>query len=338
MIEKKIEIILITFNRYKYLDNTLSQLLESPFFNCKITILDNSSTDKTPEICDKYEKLFPKMEIIRHKKNIGGNPNILRAAETSNSIYTWILCDDDDYDFSDCQDLLDAIESERFDLIINFSHGFQNKENKSINELLKIKNHTENNLKNNYLETSAQELFNIIGQYYFLILSFVPASIFKTDLYDSECIIEGYDNVHNSYPHFKFISKTLEKNFSIYKTKKDIIIRGEEILPTYTLLFWLGAWLDSSLMIKDNKSRKIVANNYFDGRSFLQMMLYSIILAKVNEEENFRNLVITLISSVLKVMGLFKGTILSLLIVIMSISPKFLCEIINKRIENTMQK
>lgn len=112
------------------MDNTLSSIWKVHFFNCKITILDNSSTDKTQGIYDKYQKLFPKMKIMRNKKNIGGNPNILRASETSNYIYTWILWD---YDFSDCQDLLDAIESERFNLIINFSHGFQNKK---INHLI----------------------------------------------------------------------------------------------------------------------------------------------------------------------------------------------------------
>ena len=57
------------------------------------------------------------MMIVRHPKNIGANPNILRAVETSNSIYTWIICDDDFYDFSDCLDIIDAINSEKFDLI-----------------------------------------------------------------------------------------------------------------------------------------------------------------------------------------------------------------------------
>ena len=56
MIEEKMEIILITYNRSKYLDNTLNQFLNSPFKNCKFTVLDNCSPDNTPEICAKYEK------------------------------------------------------------------------------------------------------------------------------------------------------------------------------------------------------------------------------------------------------------------------------------------
>jgi len=335
MIEEKIEIVLITFNRYKYLDKTLSQLLESPFVNCKITILDNCSTDKTPEICYKYKNLFPNIIINRHKNNIGGNPNILRAVETSNSLYTWILCDDDDYDFSDCDDLLESIESEKFDIIMTFSHDFKNSEGKTINELLKEEKLEDNNL-DSYHDTTSKKLFEIIGQYYFLIFSFVPTSIFKTELYDSECLIKGYDNVHNLYPHFKFITKSIENDFSIYKTKKDIIIAGDELSDSYTLLFWLQAWVDSSLMIKDKEKREIVFSNYFNEHTFFQMMIYSIILSKVNNESDFRNLIISLIAGVLKVKGLFKGLILSFFIIIISLTPRFLCKIINNKIEKIL--
>ena len=58
------------------------------------------------------------MEIIRHKKNIGSSPNYLRAVELSNLKYTWILCDDDPLDFSDCADVIDAIESGKYDILL----------------------------------------------------------------------------------------------------------------------------------------------------------------------------------------------------------------------------
>ena len=117
MIEEKLEIVLITYNRYKDLNNTLKQFYDGPFSDCKFTILDNCSDDKTKEICEKYQNLFPNINIIRHLKNIGGNANILRAVETSTSLYTWVICDDDSYDFSECQDIINAINSGKYDLI-----------------------------------------------------------------------------------------------------------------------------------------------------------------------------------------------------------------------------
>ncbi|MDR2622994.1 MAG: glycosyltransferase [Methanobrevibacter sp.] len=54
MIEKKIEIVIITYNRHRYLKNTLSQLLKSPFLKCKLTILDNCSNDDTENVCNHF--------------------------------------------------------------------------------------------------------------------------------------------------------------------------------------------------------------------------------------------------------------------------------------------
>ena len=45
MIEEKLEIVLITYNRYKDLENTLKQFLNGPFSECMFTILDNCSND-----------------------------------------------------------------------------------------------------------------------------------------------------------------------------------------------------------------------------------------------------------------------------------------------------
>ena len=202
MIEEKLEIVLITYNRADYLDHTLKEVLKSPFADCKITILDNSSIDNTSAVCAKYQKLYSNMKVVRHKRNIGGNPNILRAVETSSSTYTWILCDDDNYDFSDCVDVIEAIDSEKFDLISIGAPGQQDWERG--------------------LEITSQELVER-GSKYFHIFTFVPGFIYKTELYDSMCVHEGYFNIHNIYPHFPFINKSFEENFQVYVSKKEII-------------------------------------------------------------------------------------------------------------------
>ncbi|MGL6298035.1 MAG: glycosyltransferase family 2 protein [Methanobacteriaceae archaeon] len=346
MLEEKMEIVLITFNRDKYLEKTLEQLLESPFKNCKITILDNCSTDNTSGVCKKYEKLFNNLSIIRHKQNIGGNPNILRAIETSNSLYTWILCDDDKLDFSDCDDMINAINSEKFDIIINYSLDFKNKEGKSINDILNSENKKSsrhNNINKKYdfnenLQTSGKELFNILEQYYYSIMTFIPASIFKTEIYDSECFIEGYDNVHNMYPHYKYISKSIEEDLKIYKTEKDIIVRGEETGSTYSVLKWLISWLDSSLIIKDKHVRNIVTSKYYNNYSLVHMAIYSIIQGKAQKDENLKNQTIALISSIYKIKGLVKGFLYSILIVLLMLIPRAVAKVMNHKIESVKEE
>ena|GEM_PF-1220962 len=337
MIEKNLELVLITYNRSKYLEKTFLQLLESPFLKCKLTILDNCSTDETPDICKKYQKLFPNMTIIRHPKNIGANPNILRAVETSNSLYTWILCDDDYYDFSECDDIINAILLEKYDIIMPYSGQFVHSEGKTINELLKERNN-ENKL-DNYLESTGKELFAILKHYYFILMTFVPATIFKTEIYDSDCFIEGYDNVPNMYPHFPYVVKSIEDDLSIYKSKKDIITRGDHSENrTYAPSKWAISWLESSLILEDKNKIKIVTNKYFNNYSLLPMIIYAVIQSKADKEPNFKNQTISLIAAVIKTQGLIKGGLLSLLIIILSIIPSYLANILKSNADKYSER
>ena len=235
MIEEKLEILLITYNRYKDLDNTFKQFLDSPFSDCKFTILDNCSDDETPEICTKYQKLFPNMNIIRHVKNIGGNANVLRAFEISSSLYTWIICDDDSYDFSDCLDIINAIDSGKFDLISPGSPAEQDWERG--------------------LTTSIKKLVRK-GSFYFVAKFFVPGTIFKTKLFDSLCIVNGYSNAHNLFPHFPFVNKSFENDFSIYISKKKIINMGQHNTAPFSIVYFLAGWINSCSLIKDKNIRK----------------------------------------------------------------------------------
>lgn len=65
------------------------------------------------------------MLIITNPYNIGASANYLRALENSTSIYTWILCDDDIFDFSSLPQLLELIEEEKADLF--FVGGHENR-------------------------------------------------------------------------------------------------------------------------------------------------------------------------------------------------------------------
>jgi len=330
--EKKLEIVLITYNRSEYLENTLSQVIKSPFAKCKITILDNCSTDNTSEVCKKYQKLFHNMKIIRHKHNIGGNANILRAAETSNSLYTWILADDDILDFSDCSDFIDAIDSEKYDVILNTFKGAELSNGKTFLELLKEFNSKNNN---SYLEISAKRLFNLIKHEYFLFMGFIPSFIFKTELWDSECLMNGYDNIRTLFPHFSFINKSYEEDFSLYITKNDIVTMGRNTefeIKTYSFLDWTNGWLDASMIIKNPKTRKIVACNYHN-TTLIPMIIFSVIRSKAFNEENFKNKIISLASSVIKIKGFLYGFFIIILLILLSLIPRQLCKYLNKKIE-----
>lgn len=301
MIEEKLEIILITYNRAKDLDNTLNDLLKSPFSKCKITILDNCSDDETPEVCATYRKLFPKFLIVRHEKNIGGNANILRAAETSKSTYTWIVCDDDRFDFSDCLDIISKIEDETTDIIIVSTDCHQYEWERG-------------------LTSTSNELIEA-GSRYYDALSFVPSSIFKTELFDSECIINGYNNICNRYPHFEFINKSVEKNFSIYVSKAEIIKINKSNQASFSTLIWYTSWLNSCSTIKNRKIRKKVLHQSAQKDPFITMILWNIVHEKITRN-NHRSYIEFLYAYMLS-FGLSRELLLIFLMIPALIVPSF---------------
>jgi glycosyltransferase involved in cell wall biosynthesis len=266
VIENILEILLITYNRSSFLDNTLRQLKDSPFAKCKITLLDNSSTDDTPEVCGRYADTFPNYTVIRHKKNIGGNPNYLRAVELSSSIYTWVLCDDDDFDFSDISDVIDALEDKIYDFIyLGSPYQFQ----------------WERGLK-----TTSTELIKR-GARYYGALSYMPAIIFRTELFDDECILKGYRLVDNLYPNFELLNKSVRNNFKIHVAKHLVFKRNDVNSSGFSPLFWYTAWVNCCQTIQDKTLRARTIDQATDLRGFFKSLAFWIALEKTYRHRSF---------------------------------------------------
>ncbi len=309
MIEKKLEILIITYNRSMDLENTLKYLFKSPFSKCKISILDNASPDDTQDICLKYQKQFPKMEIIRHKKNIGAAANYLRAVELSESLYSWILCDDDNLDFSDCSDIINAIETQNFDLI-SVGHPSYSNWMRGV-------------------KTTAKKLIDD-GATYFTTLSFIPSSIYKTGLYDSFCLHKSYDNIYTLFPHFAFITKSVEDDFSIYVSKKEIVIRDGHNNPGFSGLEWLNGWFNSCLLLKDKKIRQKAIHEISFDSPLVKKFLLTIISEKiVNNEKSLKNYLMFL-SSTISALRFSKDIFLIPLIIPLILVPAWIYKNIGK--------
>jgi glycosyltransferase involved in cell wall biosynthesis len=266
----KLEIILITYNRDFFLERTLSQFLKSPFKKCKFTILDNCSTDTTPEISQKYKKLFPDMHIVRHKKNIGGAINYLRAVEIAEAEYTWIICDDDLYDFSFCDDIIEVIEKGSHDLI-SVGNGRYKFTRRGIS-------------------STARELINN-NEMYYMIHGFIPAIIFKTELFNSECIQKVSLMAKDIYPHLYFIHSTVLRNCRIYiSTNEILLLDPTTVRVNLNPFFQFTSWVNTCLIIKDKQVRQRVIYNYFLNKKslFIAKMIYYIYFEKVlNKQGRF---------------------------------------------------
>lgn len=260
MLKDKLEILIVTYNRAHFLRRTLTQLQGTPFSNCKITVLDNCSTDETPLVVQEFESHFPQLSMVRHKKNIGAAANYLRAVELSQSSYTWVLCDDDLLDFSSCQDVIDVIENQEVDLISLGSPGQYRWERG--------------------LKTTSRELMRR-GARFFGVFTFWSGVVFRTELFDSECVAKGYRNIINSYSDFEFIKKAARDNFKVYIAKHPITYReAREVEGLPGSLYHLRIWTNCVASIEDPKIRKMAMD-----RSSPLLMKWPILLADIIVQE-----------------------------------------------------
>ncbi len=354
MLEDLLELVLITYNRSEYLDNTLKQFADSPFKNCKMTIIDNCSPDNTPQVCAKYEKIFNNLNVIRHDKNIGGNPNIVKGSGlVSKSKYTWLLGDNDNYDFSETDDVIEAIESEKYDMIIIQSSTLpthkSNENDLSLNDILKSNNNSNLENEDSYLEIHIQDLLKIVGSNYFSDMGFISGYIFKTDDIDSDVIIKAYNNVPNLFPHLAYASKTVEENFFAYKSKNDLIIfetnpNSDEKYVHSLSEFCLG-WLNSAMLISP-KYRRLAYEKMFNLPSVTtNHLLVTAICVMVDKASGIstRDNIISIIAIYFKLLGWLRGMFIAIFFLFINIIPDKLCSLLyrpyyNKYKENISYK
>ena len=198
-LKQKLKIMLITYNRAYYLERTLKQILayDSPIKDFDITILNNASTDETDDIIKKYQKKFPNLKHIKHRINIGGNANIVRAFELgaqSGKEYVWVLCDDDYYDFS-----------------------YWNEVKKAIAENADCVGVARYVIPQGQLNNPAYQFFQ---------LTFVPAGIYKTSIITNTVLTNMYDTIYTMFQQSCLAASIINKKKKIFFLQHPIVDNG----------------------------------------------------------------------------------------------------------------
>ena len=70
MTEPLISVIIPVYNVEEYLDKCIQSVLNQTYHNLQVVLVDDGSKDKSGEICDKYAKLDPRIQVI-HQTNAG---------------------------------------------------------------------------------------------------------------------------------------------------------------------------------------------------------------------------------------------------------------------------
>lgn len=240
---KKLQIILITYNRAKHVEKTLEQFFaeNSPVKDCDFLVLSNNSTDNTKNIVEKWQEKFPNIKYQENKYNVGLSGNIVKAMESANKDYLWLIGDDDLYDFSNWQEVENAINNNE--------------------ELICVARYA---LPDEVKNDIASQLFQ---------LTFITGGIYKTSLFDNTTIKNAYDNIYTLFPHMATIVQFINKGGHVYVVDKAISDNGADFEHTdcsYTReaknlddvyirtksMCWIVGYSNILSLLKDRKLRE----------------------------------------------------------------------------------
>jgi glycosyltransferase involved in cell wall biosynthesis len=115
-----------TFNRPKELEQCVKALLPQLTSDVELLIVDNASDVPVTTVLAELLPKFPDVNIRIHRNahNIGGNSNILRCVEFSETEWLWLLGDDDVPHENALQTALDEIAKNPKAICINFNSVF----------------------------------------------------------------------------------------------------------------------------------------------------------------------------------------------------------------------
>ena len=241
-----LEIILVTYNRKKYLKHTLEQIFadNSPVKNLDFTILDNASTDGTSELINKYSQKFPNIKHIKRSRNIGVNANIASAFSIVTKKYYWIICDDDEFNFSSWKEVEEALIKDYDIIMLNPSNIIGG-------------------------EITLPRILNAC--------SFLPLVIGKSENLTEAVLSETFDNIPNWFPHFASVCSVINKKGSFYINSHDIVHSTQneirQSVPAHKKIkdlsgqakhkFFHPCYLNSLYLIQDKKLRAEIIDDYF---------------------------------------------------------------------------
>ncbi len=240
MLNKKLQIILITYNRVHFVKRIFEQFFYegSPVSSYDFLVLDNNSTDDTSIAVKEIMKSHPNVRYIKNKYNIGLSGNIAKAMEIADGDYVWILGDDDFYDFSNWNEVESAMSAgEEAICVARYALPEEHKHDVA---------------------------------YQFLQVSFISGLITKTSLYTDTTMKVAFDNIFTLFPHLIPLVPIFNEGRELYVVEKAISSNGMEETTdkSYTRGFsqgglcvrtssmiWIAGYANVLGMIKDETVR-----------------------------------------------------------------------------------
>lgn len=232
---KKLQPVLITYNRSEELQRTLDAFIKAGLTEVKLHILDNASTDNTKSIIAIAQAQWPNLIYHCNEYNIGGNANILRAVEITSSEYSWILGDDDAWHLEDVEELCAVLDEGKADII-------------RLGWLVSPESRAE------YI--NALDLLRH-DNLFFASISMISATIIRRSLI-VESLPNAYMGISDAYPQLVPILKAItHKPLQVYTVGHNLMTHTPSTAPGFYFgdLEWYSSWFRMNRFIDKKDCR-----------------------------------------------------------------------------------
>ncbi len=233
-----LEPVLITYNRASQLHETLTAFSKAGLGSMRLHVLDNASTDNTEAVVRELQQYWKNLVYHKNKYNIGGNANILRAVELSQSHYHWVIGDDDKWYLSknSLEELIKTLLEKKCDVI---RLGWL------------VSEYSRSQIINAKMLFQKESLL-------FPSLSMISATIFRRSLF-TQYLPSAYQGAGDSYPQLvPFMLAMESQDFSVYTLSEDLMTHTPSQDVGYFCgdLEWYSCWFRTSRYFqqKENKS------------------------------------------------------------------------------------
>jgi len=95
IVEIKLSICIPTYNRSRFIGETLESIISQASDNVEIVIVDGASTDNTAQVVSWYQRKFKNLSYFCSEKNMGVDQDMAKTIEFARGQYCWMLSDDD---------------------------------------------------------------------------------------------------------------------------------------------------------------------------------------------------------------------------------------------------
>lgn len=115
-------VLVTVYNRELYLEATLTSILKSSFNGFELIIVDDCSTDRSPDIAKQFAKVDSRIRFVQNEENLGDYGNRMKAASLARGKYLkYVDSDDLIYPYS-LQVMIDAMEQHP-DAAVGLAHS-----------------------------------------------------------------------------------------------------------------------------------------------------------------------------------------------------------------------